>query len=115
MDKIELIFNMYKDRVVYSKPFKDKMKREYKMSVEEAADLFVKIQNYQINKFGERLTWDNKTFSKSESDIVGRRAAQRKYCKKKYIPKKKASLDNLFGNVMGQVNDLCKQAKELSK
>lgn len=52
MDKIELIFNMYKDSVVISKPFKREMIKRYKLSDEEIRNLYIRIQNYQVNYLG---------------------------------------------------------------
>lgn len=79
MDKIELIFNIYKDSVVISKPFKREMIRRYKLSDEEIRNLYIKIQNYQIDRYGNRLTREERGFTSSEKDIVNRQATQRRY------------------------------------
>lgn len=55
MDKKELVFNIYKDKVIVSKKFKDEMKEKYGFDAREADDIFVKITNYQIKKYGGRL------------------------------------------------------------
>ena len=112
MDKIELIFNIYKDSVVVSKPFKREMIRRYKLSDEEIRNLFIRIQNYQVEKFGGRLSWEEKSFSNQEKEIVNRRETQRRYDKRK--PKEKSDLlQNYFGDVIGEVDSLIKQASEL--
>lgn len=82
MDKIELIFNIYKNSVIFFKPFKREMIKKYKLSDEDIRNLFVKIQNYQIDHYGNRLTREERGFSSSEKDIVNRQATQRKYCRK---------------------------------
>lgn len=82
MDKIELIFNIYKDSVIFSKKFKAEMIRKYKLSDEKIRNLFIKIQNYQIDRYGNRLTMEERGFTSSEKDIVNRQATQRKYCRK---------------------------------
>lgn len=79
MDKIKLIFNIYKDSVVISKPFKREMIRRYKLSDEEIRNLYIKIQNYQIDRYGNRLTREERGFTSSEKDIVNRQATQRRY------------------------------------
>lgn len=66
MDKIELIFNIYKDSVVVSKPFKREMIRRYRLSDEEIRNLYIRIQNYQIDNFGERLMYQERAYVESE-------------------------------------------------
>lgn len=82
MDKIELIFNIYKDSVVISKPFKREMVRRYKLSDEEIRNLYIKIQNYQINRYGNRLTREERGFSLSEKEKVNSNARMRRYCRR---------------------------------
>lgn len=82
MDKIELIFNIYKDSVVISKPFKREMIRRYKLSDEEIRNLYIRIQNYQIKSYGNRLTREDKVFAKQEVRIINRNSRQRHYEKR---------------------------------
>ncbi len=82
MDKIELIFNIYKDSVVISKPFKREMIRRYKLSDEEIRNLYIRIQNYQIDRYGNRLTREERVISLSEKNIINHQATQRKYDRK---------------------------------
>lgn len=114
MDKIELIFNMYKDNIVVSKPFKQEMIRRYKLSDEDIRNLYIRIQNYQIATYGNRLTYTTDVYSKEDLRKIGKYSASRKYSKKNPRENQKLSLDDIFGNVMEQVDDLCRQAKELS-
>lgn len=55
MNKIELIFNMYKDKVLRAKPFRHDIKTKYKLSDREISDIYAKISNYQEQKYGARL------------------------------------------------------------
>ena len=114
MDKIKLLFNMYKEKVIVSKKFKGEVQKKYNLSSEEARNLFVRIQNYQIEKYGNRLTHENKGFAYSEIKDISRRAIQRHYYKRKHMKEPKVSLDNYFGDVMSQIDDLCNQAKKIS-
>lgn len=83
MNKEELFFNMYKDTVIISKKFKDNMKEKHGFNSREADDLFVKITNYQIKKYGERLTYIPDTvISKEEINRVTHSVNQRKYYRK---------------------------------
>lgn len=82
MDKIELIFNMYKNDVVIAKSFKIEMIKKYKLSDDDIRNLYIRIQNYQINSFGNRLTYDNYNHSSQERLDDSRKARQRKYEKK---------------------------------
>ena len=82
MDKIELIFNIYKDSVIFSKRFKAEMVRKYRLSDEDIRNLYIRIQNYQIDRYGNRLTREERGFSNQEKEIVNLNARMRKYCRK---------------------------------
>lgn len=82
MDKIELIFNIYKDSVVVSKPFKQEMIKKYKLSNEDIRNLYIRIKNYQINRYGNELMRKERNFSSLEKEIVNRQARQRSYQKR---------------------------------
>ena len=82
MDKIELIFNIYKDSVIVSKPFKREMIKKYRLSDEEIRNLYVRIQNYQIKNYGGNLKFQERAYTKQEKQIVNRQATQRKYMRK---------------------------------
>lgn len=66
MDKSELIFNIYKDRVIVSKKFKKEVKEKYGLNDVEAADMFVRITNYQIKKYNGRLDFMDKDSAKED-------------------------------------------------
>lgn len=112
MDKIELIFNIYKNSVVVSKPFKREMIRKYKLSDDDIRNLYIRIQNYQIDNFGEILTYQKRVYVESEKKIVNGQATQRKYYNRRI--RNRNSLDIHFGDVMEQVDDLYNQAAKLS-
>ena len=114
MDKIELIFNMYKNNVVFSKPFKQEMIKKFKLSDEEIRNLFIRINNYQINNFGGVLTFQERKYSEQEKFIANRQATQRKY-ERKEKRRRNHLLDIYFGDVMGQLDSLEKQARDLKK
>ena len=67
MDKIELIFNIYKDSVIVSKPFKREMIKKYRLSNEEIRNLYVRIQNYQIKNYGGNLKFQERAYTKQET------------------------------------------------
>lgn len=66
MNKSELIFNIYKDRVIVSKKFKREVKEKYGLNDVEASDMFVKITNYQIKKYNGRLDFMDKDSKKED-------------------------------------------------
>ena len=112
MDKIELIFNIYKDSVIFSKPFKREMIRKYKLSDEKIRNLYIRIQNYQVNHLGGRLTYQKRAYTNEQKRIVNRQATQRRYGKRN--PKEKSDLlQNYFGDVISEVDSLIKQASKL--
>lgn len=85
MDTKELIFNMYKDKIVVSKKFKLEMKKKFNLEQREISDLFVRIQNYQIKKYGAKLDLNDIAYSKEEYSRLAinakTRKNQRKHCK----------------------------------
>lgn len=48
MDNKELIFNMYKDEVITCNQFEAEIKEKYNITGDDARNLFMRIQNYQI-------------------------------------------------------------------
>ncbi len=82
MDKIELIFNIYKDSVIVSKPFKKEMIKKYRLSDEEIRNLYVRIQNYQIKNYGGNLKFQERAYTSQEKQIVNGQATQRRYEKR---------------------------------
>lgn len=55
MDKTKLIFNMYKDMDIGAKKFRAIINKQYNLSNKEITDLYAKINNYQIKKYGNRI------------------------------------------------------------
>ena len=56
MDKEEYIFNAYKNEVIIGKNFKREIARKYNLTNDQIRNIFVRINNYQIENFGEILT-----------------------------------------------------------
>lgn len=82
MNLEQIIFDMYKDSVIIAKSFKIKMIKKYRLSDEQIRNLYIKIQNYQIENYGNRLTYDSYNYSRQERLNDSRKARQRKYNKK---------------------------------
>lgn len=61
MDKEEYIFNAYKNEVIIGKSFKREIAKKYNLTNDQIRNIFVRINNYQIENFGEALSI-NKTF-----------------------------------------------------
>lgn len=55
MDKVKLLFEMYKDKPIGTKTFRGKIKKKYNLEISEVTELYTKIHNYQIEKYGQRL------------------------------------------------------------
>ena len=79
----ELIFEMYKDRPIKNaRTFKGELRKKFKNI--DVSNLFVRITNYQISKFGRALmenNWENR--SEEELRKITDRAKHRKYCKRR--------------------------------
>ena len=85
MDIEELIFNMYKSQPLVAKKFKEKVMKKYHITLDEARNIFVKINNYQIKKYGKKLDELNELlpYSKEELNKIRSKANQRKYDKRR--------------------------------
>lgn len=79
MNKIELVFNLYKDSPLVSKSFKSEVERKFKLNKEQIRNLFINIQNYQVKKYGGRLTNDSKSFRYFELSSINSNANNRHY------------------------------------
>ena len=51
----ELIYNLYKDETIKCENFRTEISRKYKLTDIEISNIYVKIVNYQIKKYGGRL------------------------------------------------------------
>lgn len=85
MDIEELIFNMYKGQPLVAKKFKEKVMKTYHITLDEARNIFVRINNYQVKKYGKKLdTLDELLpYSKEDLNKIRNNAKQRKYDKRK--------------------------------
>lgn len=85
MDIERFIFNTYKNQPLVAKKFKQKIIEKYHITFEEAREIFVKINNYQIKKYGRKLDVLNEyvPYSKEELYKMGSKARQRKYDKRR--------------------------------
>ena len=84
MDVERFIFDMYKDDVVVSKKFKRHIKEKFGIDPRQAHDIFAKICNYQIAKYGKCLelqdSWS--CINKQECERLRKLAAGRRYRRK---------------------------------
>ena len=69
MDVKKLIFDLYKDDVIISKEFKRHIKEKFNLDSRTIHDIFVKIANYQIKKYGKGLEVDQGMCFISRDDI----------------------------------------------
>ena len=81
MDIQEFIFNTYKDEPLIAKKFKQEITEKYHISFDEARNIFVRINNYQIKKYGEKLDilLELLPYSKEELHKINNNAKSRKY------------------------------------
>ena len=87
MEIEEVIFNLYKDKVVVIKRFREEMEKKYKLSHDEIRNLYVRINNYQIEHYGDRLLKHFDIKSREEFARNNKRASQIKYYKRNYEKK----------------------------
>ena len=66
MNKLELVFNIYKDEIIKNKEFRRKIKEKYGFSDIVISDLIARIVNYQIEKYGQRKSNAVEIYTKEE-------------------------------------------------
>ena len=82
MDIKEIIFKAYKDKPVMSKKFREAMRRDYKLTDDDIRNLYIKINNYQVKKYGCRLEKEDVTIhSKQEMLRINLNARTRRETK----------------------------------
>lgn len=83
MDKVEIIYNMYKDVSIGARKFRIIAKDKYKLTEQEITNIYIRINNYQIKKYGQRMgrgdfieyqtTEEKKRISKSRNAVRKRK------------------------------------------
>lgn len=66
MDISLLLFEMYKDSIIYYKPFEKRIKKDYGLDTDTIKRLVNKMWDYQKNKYGETLTGEAVGFETRE-------------------------------------------------
>ena len=85
MNLKELIFNMYKETDMGARKFRAIISRKYKLSDIEISNIYTKINNYQINKYGGRIN--------KEYELVNR---------EEYIKKAKIRRTSMYARLNGE-------------
>ena len=78
MNKLELVFNIYKDEIIKNKEFRRKIKEKYGFSDTVISNLIVRIVNYQIKKYGSRKSNDVEIYTREELRRKSLNARRRK-------------------------------------
>ena len=66
MNKLELVFNIYKDEIIKNKEFRRKIKEKYGFSDIVISNLIALIVNYQIKKYGQRKSNEVEIYTRDE-------------------------------------------------
>lgn len=84
MNSNELIFNIHKnDTIEDTIRYKKDLRQKYDLSVDEVHDLFARIVNYQIDRYGCQLQRYSDDNTLEVFLHKGRKARQRKYMRTK--------------------------------
>jgi hypothetical protein len=84
MNKGELVFNIHKeDTIEDTIRYKKNLEKKYGLNVDEVHNLFVRIINYQIDKYGSQKQKYVDDTSMETYHHKNKRAAQRKYMRTK--------------------------------
>lgn len=66
MNKVELVFNIYKEEVIKNNKLRDELKKKYGFSDIVISDIIARIVNYQIEKYGQRKSNAVEIYTKEE-------------------------------------------------
>lgn len=55
INKEKMVFELYKDKPVASKTFRPLVKRKFKLNDKQITNLYARINNYQLKKYGRRI------------------------------------------------------------
>lgn len=84
-EKGKWVFNLHKEDIIEDTiRYKKNLRIKYDLSIEEVHDLFARIVNYQINKYGYQK---QKYFDDTTTETLhnkSRKAVQRKYMRTKH-------------------------------
>ena len=84
VNKSELVFNIHKEDIVEDTlKYKRDLTKKYGLSDNDAHDLFVRIVNYQIDKYGCQKQKFYQFLNKDDYEIKHRRHKQRQYMRTK--------------------------------
>lgn len=78
MDKIELVFNMYKEEPIGARKFRAIVSKKYKLNDREISNIYARINNYQISKYGSRTSseYEVKSAEEYRKIAINRRTAK---------------------------------------
>ena len=81
MNLEELIFNTYKNESIGARRFRAIVSKQYKLSIKEISNIYARINNYQIKKFGDRLAKGDRVdfISKEDSLKINKNMRSIKY------------------------------------
>lgn len=79
MNLKELIFNMYKEEPIGARKFRAIVSKKYKLSDIEISNIYTKINNYQINKYGGRINKEYELINREEYKKIARDRRTAKY------------------------------------
>ena len=79
MNLKELIFNMYKETDMGARKFRAIIRKKYKLSDIEISNIYTKINNYQINKYGGRINKEYELVNREEYKKIARDRRTAKY------------------------------------
>lgn len=79
MDKIELVFNMYKEEPIGARKFRAIVSKKYKLNDREISNIYARINNYQTNKYGGRINKEYELINREEYKKIARDRRTAKY------------------------------------
>lgn len=83
-EKEKWIFNIHKEDIVEDTiSYKSKLKKKYELSIEEVHDLFTKIVNYQIDRYGSQKQRFVEFVKREDCIKKSERSAKRRYMRTK--------------------------------
>lgn len=89
--KEDMIFALYKDKIVICNTFCEMCRKKYK--IDNPMEIYVRINNYQIDRYGRQLAFDNET--KEDWQINNKKSNCRINTMKRYYKNRRSKYEDM--------------------
>ena len=88
--KEDMIFALYKDKIITCNSFCEMCRKKYK--IDKPMEIYIRINNYQIDKYGTQLVYEAET--KEDWKIINKKSNCRINTMKRYYKNRRSKYEN---------------------